>query len=166
MNKEKTMEATEEKKSKKGEKITIAHIIVKRTMMGVSIGIKSKTIEEFFKGVCNGYTSILSKAKWGQGERYYRVEGSTEFTPTITSDRYQISLNLPDSEPLLSADDVLNLTFLRVKGISEGKTFNFNGLYRESDVGAISQAINEGLKNLFKEYNTPACYEIELTTEK
>jgi hypothetical protein len=58
------------------------------------------------------------------------------------------------------------MSFLRIAGIKDGKSFKFRGLFRESDIESMAQSINEGLKNLFKEYNTPTAYEIEVIAEE
>lgn len=161
------MEVAKEKeeKKKKTEKTCIAKLAIRRTLTGITINIKSKTLEEFFKSAYGGETAVVARNNWAMGERYYKgTEGNSPLT--VTSERYTINFNLMENNMLVTGDEHLNLSFMRIKGIGEGKTFNFPGLYRETDVAAIAQSINEAMKNLFKEYNTPACYEIELNAEK
>lgn len=155
------VEETASKKEK--PKIKIASITIGRCKEGVGLYIKSPVIEEFIKKAY-GTRTLPGPAEWNRGEKFYIPESGTAIE--ITSTRHTLQLNGETDNWLIRNDETLNVSFLRMVGIKEGKTMKFRGLYRESDIAAIAQSINEGLKNLFKEYNTPTCYEIEVTTEE
>ena len=148
----------------KPQKVKIAEISIARHEIGVEIKIKSKTIEEFMKSVY-GNDTLNCEALWGTGERFYKRRSGTE-NPIMESARHTITLDGIGQNELIDSSEMLNLSFMRVAGISEGKSFKFRGLFRESDIAAIAQSMNESLKNMFKEYNTPTCYEIEVIAEK
>jgi len=160
------IEITEEKIVKepiKG-KVSIASINIGRDRTGLELTIKSQILEEFIKSAYGGATEPVSN-EWGTGEKFYKLQSGMSH-PTLTATRHTIEMGEMSNNWLVRNDDTLNMAFLRVAGIKDGKSFKFRGLYRESDIATIAQSINEGLKNLFKEYSTPTCYEIEILSEK
>ena len=158
------MSEKKEKESEKKKKITLAHIMVSRCDIGVEIYAKSKVIEEFIKKTYSGDT-MAGTAIWNTGHRLYKKPNAVQH-PTIEATRHTPTLGGAERNELVDGSEMLNMSFLRIVGLSEGVRVKFRGLYRETDIAGIAQSINEGIKNLFKEYNTPTCYEIEVTTEK
>lgn len=154
----------EEKKEEKKKKITIAHVSVARCETGVEIKAKSKAIEEFIKSHY-GDEVATGEANWNRGLKFYKKKNGIQH-PTLEAGRHTLTLDGMQRNELVDCNETLNLAFIRLVGLSEGIAVKYQGLFRETEIAGIAQSINEGLRNLFKEYNTPTCYEIEITTEK
>lgn len=155
---------TETKEETKG-KIKIASLTLSRDKSGLELKIKSHILEEFIKSAYGEATGVATEAEWCKGEKFYKL-GAGMMHPQITSTRHTLNMDGIGQNYLMHNEDIINMSFLRIVGIKDGKSFKYRGLYRESDIAAIAQSINEGLKNLFKEYSTPTCYEIEILSEK
>ncbi len=157
---------SEQKTETEGKgKIKIASLTIARDKTGIELKIKSNILEEFIKSAYGKEVGVAEQAEWCKGEKFYKL-GSGMTHPQIESSRHTLNMDGIGSNWLMNNEDTINMSFLRIVGITEGKSFKYRGLYRESDIAAIAQSINEGLKNLFKEYNTPTCYEIEILSEK
>lgn len=163
--KEGKLEVVPTPEKKKTKKIKIAELTIGRCDTGLELYVKSPVLEEFIKKAYGGRTADARCAEWSQGKKFY-VLGSGLEHPEVTASRFTITLDGIDNQNLLDRGEVLNMSFLRIVGIKDGKTFKFAGLFRESDIESIAQSINEGLKTLFKEYNTPTAYEIEVIAEE
>lgn len=153
-----------EEPPKKKKKVKIAQLTLGRCDTGLELYIKAPVIEEFIKKSYGGETLTATSASWCKGEKFYRAKPGIAH-PEITASRYTISIGEIEHDWLVNRGENLNMSFLRIAGIKDGKTFKFHGLYRESEIAAIAQSINEGLKNLFQEYSVPSCYEIEVIAE-
>ena len=173
--------------SKQGE--TSLMMTLRRSSSGLVVTVKAHpAVEAFMKGLGNGdsQSTHLSGPWWklatrrdeggkkddsGKGYVYvYHMNVEVPRLPLESGD--QVALNVPGG-PLLIDDgtgrnkSIVNLSFLRLVGISEGAgiTFFVKGVHSLEQLEKAHKLIGEGYKKFFRNYMLPVKMDIIVSTQ-
>lgn len=154
-----TNEITVNKISKK----ELATLKIKREKGGITLFVKSQTIEEFFNGLSGGLTSTSSSSIWGGGMEYYKIQSFT--IPNAGEFARNPNIVLWGTHPLIDpANNVHNFSFLRAKGLSDGVTIQFNGLFVSRDIERFKEDFKTFITRLYVDFIKVVEFEISVSS--
>lgn len=131
---------------RKGGQAELGTFTVSRDQNGLSISVKSKAIEDFFKAVCQETVS-----KDTQGRKFYKfLDSNSQSQLEMASDGMRIHFGQPDGT-LINYSEV-NMGFLRLSGIGDGLEVKFSGVYSKPMMAKLSRAIKACISNLYINY--------------
>lgn len=159
-------ESSEVKKSG----VVWAEVNFARAKNGLEIHVKTdERIEEFFKSLAyNGehddiamYGREWLPAKLGGDLRVYRYEKE------LSGNRISYTVTRPAEGIENNREGVLNLSFLRLVGISspEGVRFVIAGPYSKDYVSRISKQISTEVRNIIREYIVPVAINFRISSQ-
>lgn len=131
-------------------KIQIIEFMVKRN----SLFVKSPVLEEFFKE-----SSIGLNVRSNVHDETFDVYKC----PTIDN-KDRNSLYYDNLDSFVNQEGYINATFLRVKGISEGKHFKISGVNSKEQVKKFKEEFTRISNDLYKEYVKPISAKVEIWT--
>lgn len=132
-------------------------LYIKRTDDGVQMDVQTEPrVEEFFKKWGGG-----GKIAPDQGRYWRRVKGNTD--PILVWSYAPARRNLQEDEEerytlelagreLITDRNVVNLSFLRLVGVSEGTSINFDMVLSRQELNNISQRILRAADQFYQDY--------------
>lgn len=147
----------------KGE--NCAHVHLFRDSRGLRVSVKAHVaLEEFMKNLGDGRSQPV--------DAYSKLWQSVT-TPTGTLDVYNArdygvqseTYRLDRPGQALSLDhQIVNLSFLRIVGVSQGVTFRIRGPFSRPEVDNLQDELTEAIEELYKTYIKPVDAHILVTT--
>lgn len=156
--------------SKRGE--VIIQTALRRTMKGVRLAVKvHPTIEELLRrwGQDSHESVLVYGRHWvpTRGEDALRVWliGSTDTEHSYNGGSYSLE---GVGQPLVSRDSVLNLSFLRLVGASEGAGMSFflSDVYSTEELKSLNGKIAKASRQFYVEYLMPVEMSVTVSTDE
>lgn len=165
---------------KRGE--TSLTVSLVRSISGLTIAVKTHpAVEAFIRGLGSGestdvkaggpYWRLISRE--APPLRIYTVTESVN--PIVLDNGEQVTIGRP-GYPIIEAGtdssgrtrQIINLSFLRLVGISEGAgiTFVLRGVHTYEAVAAMKEKIGEGYKRFYLTYMKPLKMDIVVSTQE
>lgn len=168
------MDMTDVMVAKRGE--TVLQMAIRRGPKGLRIKVKAHAlVEELMRSwaprLDNGEVEEVSPSDYG---RYWKgLEGNltayrpAEGTGVFTFRDGLYTLNAL-GQPIKDNQGVLNLSFLRLKGISEGTgvTFYISGIYSDAEARKIKDLIEAAAGKFYSDYLLPVEMELTIMTQE
>lgn len=156
------MGITVEKEVNIAKKLELCVFKIKREKGGVTVYIKSKMLEDYFKDMANG-AKAGSSALWNEGKEVYKSNSfSVAIPPNCSRQPYLFGWN----QQYLFSDDVgmNNFTFIRGVGISEGVSYTFPGLFLAKELEKFKDEFKIFIIHFYQNFLKTCEFEIVMTT--
>lgn len=151
----------EEREIKVCAKKVLCELKVKREIDGLSVFVKSEIMEEYFRHNSNNVT-VIGTVQWNKDMKLYTLPFESVTIPDM---HYAPRLDLQGMNYLINREPrVINLSFLRLAGLSEGISLSFKGLYMRKDVESIRDDIKKYIAYFYSEYMSVCEFHIEIVT--
>ena len=155
-------------------------IRVSRSFGGLSITVKTAPeVEEFFRGLGDGQstTAVSTISRWwtplgGLIPTNFRVysipEESTLLQPHDAPDGVRYRLDSPGGRLQRPDSNVINMSFLRLVGISgeEGIRFSVAGVYRDPEIDRFLKCFQSACSDFYRSYLKPIDRSMILSIEE
>ena len=153
---------------------TLPEVIKKKTLYlklkheldGLTMTIQSDVLEKLFKAnhkeaseYAGRQADTFATASSVIPNVAYRLTSSLQ--KTLSDLSCSRSLTWAEYGKDIYTDGMVNMSYLRVVGLTEGKTFRWNGVYPKPVIEAILTCYKEQAKEIYK--NLIVCYDVELT---
>lgn len=129
---------------------------IKRTHSGCKLFVKSDIFEDFFSKNGIYQDKLMTNS---DSHEVYKNNSS------ISNREIYRKLNALD-DSLINSDGYINASFLRVKGISQGVTFDLSGLYSKEALTSYINSIKIMTKELYEEFMKPQNQSIKISIEE
>ena len=140
-------------------------VTLHRTHLGVTVNVKTHPdVEEFMRALGNGESNLVGAygRYWKPLERPLYVYSMNEHL--ASSDLYDLnSIGLP-----LEMNAKINLSFLRLVGVSEGAgvSFSLRGVYSRDGLQSLLHAITTTGKQFYIDYIKPVHLTVMVSTQE
>jgi hypothetical protein len=155
------------------EEIKKVHLELRRGSRGLIVSVKAdKAIEEFFAAWANSRTRPLTdySRNWRPiGDRELSVWNTPEVAMPADISLYSIGGGLVVERYEADRDRrtaIVNLSFLRLVGISDGVEFTVAEVMDKDGVHRAFQGITKGLDTFYRQYLAPVKYTLELIAKE
>ena len=144
------------------KKVELCNLKIRREASGVVVYVKSKILEEYFKDYSKGQLSEGGQAPWNEGKKGYKVKNfpiqrvGTGPIPVVT--------NWENHELFNWTTPMINLSFLRTVGLSEGVEFKFEGLFMTADIEKFKEQFKLFVVKFYQEYLKVCEFEVTVTS--
>lgn len=157
---------------------TIVNCTVSRAVRGAAITIKiSPTLEEMMKNLGTGEVvdvRTIGHRYWDnqtKGEKLMLYELTAASAQGVVADgAVPYRLDAPGHPIVITNDrggypEIVNLSFLRLVGISEGLTFIVKGVFQEKDIIRMGERIRAAIKAFYANFMRPVDYHIVVSAQ-
>lgn len=135
---------------------------IEMTRKGLKIYCKSSILEKFFKKMeIHNNEDIESQYLDQNGEKIKikQINGGDQIlqNATVTCSR---------NHPLFTREGYLNLSFLRMGGITKGKTFYLQGIFPSNTIERFVRDMKNALEEIYTQYFEQQIYHISFSIEE
>ena len=161
---------------KRGE--TVTQVILHRSMKGVSLQVKAHpAIEEFARALGDGEAQdikIYGRHWHAIGDKPLRIYNNDlkvfkcESLTTDDPGNAKIGFRYDQpGQPLIDGNGFLNISFLRLVGVSEGGgvTFGISGVYTLDSLKRIRDSISSACRKFYVHYMRPVDLSVTISTQ-
>ncbi len=155
---------------------TRLQINISRNAGGLVVNVKAhKQIEEFMKQITGGTTSDLAviSRNWRSNLKdkpfsaYTNGSANHKVPPGTLEDGSTYSIDLL-GQPLITQNGQINISFLRLQGISEdaGASFTIAGVYSTDAVRNIRDKVGQAARRFYIDYLRPMDFSVAISTQE